>query len=537
MNLSSLRTFPFLLALAGALVGCAAEPDAQDLEEDDLTSVTARERTLSFDGYVYVSPSASASSIESAIKAQTKSAFGALRTADISANTRELGNVDPSTFVKENVTVVDPKNLAAPGQKLVRVRYRYTDRGLVPKTMTKRGAVHLAVLTGSYQSQSGRILEECTENTSHDKEFEDAIWYVFNPSLQSCKAAVAAEQQKIDDAGKGIADTSKQVTKEESLRLYIPMTIKLESTKTSSAQTYPEYARLWKGGVEANKVVVSMISGVMADWAAGEKPETVDDIGYTMFLEGQRVLHSARPALTLVKSDSVDLTSYVVNGKKVAGAKWDDLVKWELDRAGFPQNITTAADQLALRKAVAAKIAHTWLTFEAKVSVKIGADAAMPTTIRINAYYGAETDETPHRWALAHSDVVVYNGHSYIGSGPLDPNRYDASAFPSSYQLFFFNSCVSFNYYEKDFFAMKSGGTKNLEMVTNGLESYVDGSGPAVARFVSSLLDGTQRSYKDLLVQTAKGAPGYDFGQDALRVVDGEIDNIYKPTTKIVVTQ
>jgi hypothetical protein len=116
-------------------------------------------------------------------------------------------------------------------------------------------------------------------------------------------------------------------------------------------------------------------------------------------------------------------------------------------------------------------------------------------------------------------------------------NRYDDTDFPSSYQVFFFNSCVSFNYYEKDFFTMHQGGTKNLDMVTNGLESWVNGSGPSVGRFVASLLNGQQLSYKDLLVETAKGAPSTDVGQDALRVVDGEVDNTYSPKkTKIVVT-
>jgi hypothetical protein len=57
-----------------------------------------------------------------------------------------------------------------------------------------------------------------------------------------------------------------------------------------------------------------------------------------------------------------------------------------------------------------------------------------------------------------------------------------------------------------------------------------------MGKFVASLLNGKQLAYKDLLIETAKGAPGYDFGQDALRVVDGELGNTYKATTKIVVT-
>jgi hypothetical protein len=57
-----------------------------------------------------------------------------------------------------------------------------------------------------------------------------------------------------------------------------------------------------------------------------------------------------------------------------------------------------------------------------------------------------------------------------------------------------------------------------------------------MGKFVASLLNGKQLACKDLRIETAKGAPGYDFGQDALRVVDGELGNTYKATTKIVVT-
>ena len=58
-----------------------------------------------------------------------------------------------------------------------------------------------------------------------------------------------------------------------------------EAASTASKATYPEYDRLWRGGVEKDKVVISMVSGVMADWAAGEKPELADDIGYHMFYQ------------------------------------------------------------------------------------------------------------------------------------------------------------------------------------------------------------------------------------------------------------
>jgi hypothetical protein len=523
-----------LLVVAGSQASCAAD-DAVTGDEEDLTSVTARERALSIEGYVYVKAGASDSTILAAVRKQNKSGFGALREADISANNRELAEIDAKGFIKETVSVVDPKSPSAPATTALRVRYKYTDKALVPVSMSKRSAFNMALMAGNYDLQTKRILTECTGNTAHDKEFESAIWYVFNPSLPQCKDAITKEQQAIDDARKGLADPATQIVAAEMNRLYLPVTAKLEATSTSTKKTYPEYDRLWKGGVTPGKVTISMIGGVMADWAAGEQPPILDDMGYTAFFEQMREILKVRPNLKLVSAEGVDMTTFTVSGKTVSGVTFADLSNWELGKTGYPSAVTSSADRLALRKAVADKIYKHWLRFEAPFSVKVGKDAATDVTVVINTYYGAETDETPHRRAIRGSDVVIYNGHSYIGSGPLDPVRYDESDFPGTYQLFFFNSCVSFNYYEKDFFKMKAGGEDNLDIVTNGLESWLSGSGAAMGRFVGTVLNGKQVSYKDILTETAKGAPGYEVGADPLRVVDGELGNKYKPTTTPIV--
>jgi hypothetical protein len=526
-----------LLLAAAAPMGCAGEETTTTGDEEDLTSVTARERALTIEGYVYVDANASDYTILNAVKRQNKSGFGALRNNDISANNRELAEIDAKGFVKEKVTVVDPANPTAAGTPALRVRYKYTDRALVPVSMAKRSSLSMALLEGNYQAQSKRILKECTENTAHDQEFESAIWYVFNPTLSSCKTAMGTEQKAIDEARKGLSDPATQIVAGEYNRLYLPVTAKLEGVSTTTKKTYPEYDKLWAGGVQPGKMVISMVGGVMADWAAGEAPAVIEDMGYTAFFEQMREIFKVRPSFKLVGADGVDMTTFTVGTNTIKNVTWADINNWELNRTGYPASITTSADKLALRKAVADKIFKHWLHFEAPFSVAIGGAGAKPVTVVINTYYGAESDETPHREAINNSDVVIYNGHSYIGSGPLDPSRYDTSDFPGSYQLFFFNSCVSFNYYEKDFFKMKEGGEANLDMVTNGLESWLSGSGASMGRFVGTLINGKQLSYKDILNETAKGAPGYEVGQDPLRVVDGELGNAYKPTkTPIVVT-
>jgi hypothetical protein len=196
----------------------------------------------------------------------------------------------------------------------------------------------------------------------------------------------------------------------------------------------------------------------------------------------------------------------------------------------------TATDHQALRNAAANKLLKHWVTFDAPVTVKIGSNQPKDMTIELQTYFGAEEDPTPHKRAIRTSDIFVYNGHSYIGYGPLDPSNFTTSDFPASYQVIVVNGCISFNYYDH-YFNLKSGGTKNLETITNGLESWVDGSGPAMGRLAGSLIDGKQNSYAAVLKAAQFDYSAYGWGNDALRVVDGETDNKYKPaTTPITVT-
>jgi hypothetical protein len=96
-----------------------------------------------------------------------------------------------------------------------------------------------------------------------------------------------------------------------------------------------------------------------------------------------------------------------------------------------------------------------------------------------------------HWWiARAPGATWAHNGHSYIRSGPLDPTRFTRDDFSKAYQILWVDECVSYNYYHKDYIPLKEGGTKNLDLITNGLEapSYRSGisMGQFLARFLSS---------------------------------------------------
>jgi hypothetical protein len=520
MRASSLRPISYLLplVLAATAAGCASDPVTGD--EEDLTSVTARSRALQFDGYVYVSATASDAEILAAVRAQTKSMFGSLRTAEIGVNNRELKIADASSFKKTPVTVVDTKSPTAPTKSMLKVTYRYTDDALVPVAMAKRTAITLAVMAPSYQAQSSRILKECTENDAEAKEFTDSLWYVLDASLSQCQAAIAKEAQAIDAENQKLTDVTKQVSRAEAERLYLPTTVALGADKTNKKKSYPEYDRLYTGGVEPGKVVIGLVNGFLDH----EHPNgEIEDSAYPEWLDEMRQTMTSGPTYKVTKVEpAADLSTFTAGTKTVKDATIYDILAWGLD-GKLPTGFTSA-DRKALKAAVGDKLIRHWVTLEAPIKVKIGTAATKDVTLKIQTYFGAESDSAPHKRGIKTSDVFIYNGHSYIGYGPLDPSRFSASDFPASYQILFIDGCVSYNYYEKDYFPLKTGGTENLELITNGLEAPAWHSGYALGRFLNLLLNGKQASYKDLLTSASE--------TDPLRVVDGEVDNVYSPTKK-----
>ena len=503
-----------LLPLLAVAAACSVGASDVDQSQDELTSLSARSRKLTFEGYVYVAPSASDGEVLSAVRTQTQTAFGALRTSEIGVNSRELRDVDPKSFVKTSVNVIDPALVGDKGTRMMRVKYTYIDDAVVPVSMARRSSLPSAVMGTSYRSQTARILTEGTANDSEAREFSSAIWYVFEPRLAACKAAMATEQAQIDAERAKLTDKT-AVPKSEATRLYLPITVSLGANTTNTATSYPEYDRLYAGGVEKNKLVISMVNGFI-DHGATTRP--IDDSGYSEWLQQMRgALGSHKFTLTAIEPKE-GLASNNVRSKKVTGARFEGIISWHEDGVGFPSALANASERDALEVAAGAKVVKHWLTFEAPVTVTRGG-VSQSVTIKLMSYFGAEGSPTPHKYAIKNSDVFLYNGHSSIGYGPLDPKNFSASDFPSTYQIFFIDGCVSYNYYEKDYLPLKVGGTKNLDLITNGLEAPAGSSGMALGRFVAALVGPKPATYRSLLKAAS--------ATDSLRVVDGELDNTF----------
>lgn len=84
--------------------------------------------------------------------------------------------------------------------------------------------------------------------------------------------------------------------------------------------------------------------------------------------------------------------------------------------------------------------------------------------------------------AIENSSVMIYSGHSGLG-GHLDLDSIEQSLGVAikfntkKYQIFFFDSCTSYKYYNQSYFDRKitakdPKGTKKLDIFTNGLSTY-----------------------------------------------------------------
>ncbi len=514
-------------ALATVVACSGGEPDPSTGEGDeDLTSLTARQRVLTFEGTVYVAPNASEAKIIEAARAQTQTAFGALLNAEVAVQSREVQNVDPASFRKRPVTVVD---LAAggAGREMLEVSYKYTDNAVVPVAMSRKTSLSLALLGQGHAPKTKEVVELCTKNDKEAREDAEAglLWYDFNPSKSSCRKAMEQEQRRIDDESGRLEDPRKMVPLSRAERVYLPVTMQLARAATATRATYPEYDRLFTGGAEPGVLTIAIVNGRLAH----DRVEARKDGGYYEWMAALDVIFTEIPGFELTKVEpAADITTVNIEGRRY-DLKFSDFIQWTVYGSGWPSGMPASSrDDIAKR--IADTLDGRWVTFEKKVKVQIGDEPEKDFTLRIETMFGADTDPAPHRRAVKRGDVVLYNGHSYIGYGPLDPDHFKPSSFSPGYQLLFFDSCVSYNYYEKDFFALKEGGSKNLDMITNGLEAPEWQSGEAQGAFVAKLIGGTMPSYQTLL----KAAQA----TDALRVVDGEIDNRFSPSrTRVKLTR
>jgi hypothetical protein len=77
---------------------------------------------------------------------------------------------------------------------------------------------------------------------------------------------------------------------------------------------------------------------------------------------------------------------------------------------------------------------------------------------------------------------------------------------------------------------MHAGGSRNLEVVMNGLPAYWNGMGESTAKYLIALLDGSGKSWSQLLDAMRIDEPWGERGYEPMRGVNGELDNVFDAT-------
>lgn len=158
------------------------------------------------------------------------------------------------------------------------------------------------------------------------------------------------------------------------------------------------------------------------------------------------------------------------------------------------------------------------------------ADARRPMRVQVlltDTDPGTKDRTFQQYWAraLERSDVVIYDGHSSLGT-VFDYPEFEKIAFsPTKYQIYFFNGCGTYPFYQQSFLS-KKGGSQNLEVITTGLETDGPASAPNAIALLESFLEGATPSYQVLLRKLERSSEPFS---PYLLGVSGDEDNQWAP--------
>ena len=514
------------VALAVLPLACSSSNESDATSADDhLTGANSAQRGFHFQSYVYVPTTASDQDIQTAIARQVKSGIGALRQPEVSMNDRDSQhNLDPSKWTRQTMTVVDPANPSSTSQ-ILKVTYPYDDVAVVTNSLASTSAVSYTMLAGDYSAYASTLIQNCSDDTTTDT---DSLWYHYTPTMSSCASLVQNELAAIQTETSALHDSSK-IGPHEAGRWFMPVTARLDAPQLPGKNYSPEYDRLYGMGEGKSKVIVYAFFGVDTD------ETNPDDILGQEAIKFLRTMLRAQPNFRPVYTNpGAMLEDVYVEGQKVPNVTYDSIFSWLIDQNNYPAMVGSDPTKISeLRKAALANFTERWIYWDLPVTVSDAAHGSKNMTIEVRTFYGYEDgspDARQHaQWryleAFWYGDVFLYNGHSHFGHGPLEPFLYGPQNFNGNYQIMLVDSCISYNYYHEDFFAMKPGGSQNLDMVLNGLPAYVNDMGVATANFLDGLIDGKQHAYIDLLKGMEIDEPWGETNYDPMRVVDGELDN------------
>ncbi|OGQ18627.1 MAG: hypothetical protein A3B70_06445 [Deltaproteobacteria bacterium RIFCSPHIGHO2_02_FULL_40_11] len=315
-------------------------------------------------------------------------------------------------------------------------------------------------------------------NPCTDPEYntEDDFWYFWDPDLKKCS----------------LKKDSKNVIR----------TFGTLVRKKSTLLTYPEYDRLFGDNLNGETLNIALFFGY------------IDEIDILSFRHSKRVRRRKR-------DDAYDAYRSTIQ---------------ELKKRGF--RITHAKELFRVYPAPDGKHHFTnGLNFLTRLQKQVPSELGTTIDLKIQILLADTSidakDATFHHYikpAFESADIVLYDGHSGLG-GNLDLTSQefqDIQFTPNKYQIYFFNGCSTYPYFNGSFFN-KKGGRKNLEIITSGLPTLTATSVLNTLAFLDYFLEGKTRSYQKILQNLTRS--NFEEEEDLVYLlgVNGDEDNSFRP--------
>src|SRR5690606_19807601 len=133
------------------------------------------------------------------------------------------------------------------------------------------------------------------------------------------------------------------------------------------------------------------------------------------------------------------------------------------------------------------------------------------------------------------ADVFIYDGHSGLG-GYLYVDRFaddlnrPLKLDPNKHQIFYFNGCSTYAYYNGDYFDLKKTaedptGSKKLDIITTSIGALFSIGARHDVTLIKALVDGERPSWQEIMDATYRVSPE----ETALTHVNGDEDNPSTP--------
>lgn len=320
-----------------------------------------------------------------------------------------------------------------------------------------------------YQQTLERNFNPCTDehyNTEGD------FWYFWDPDQRGC--SLKGDEQKVFRTRGRMERLDKLVR-----------------------PTYPEYDRLFGDNGNGNVFDVRIFFGYIDDDKPNKKPNRRDDAFIAM-----TKVHE------VLQKNGFSTTREIIGFRETPTGQQRDganILREYTRQMRFPKLDPEPVD------------IHIQMLLS---DTSIGADQR-----------ASKPDFTFHHYlipAFREADMILYDGHSGLGAN-LDLKSLDRFRFrKDKYQIFVFNGCSTYPYYNGSFFDAKGGrGANNLEVITSGLPTLSSTSGPNTLAFLNRFLDGKLVTYQTIMrgvEKSNKRAGTY------LMAVNGDEDNRFRPS-------